>query len=219
MNQLKIHEMFTSIQGESTYAGLPCFFIRLAGCNLRWSYCDTLKAQTCDMAKEFTVDEVVSEAMQASPDLIEITGGEPMMQADAVCMLAERLLSLKRFRILMETNGSRDLSYLPDEVVRIVDYKTPSSGEAEKMFLPNFENLRPFDEVKFVLSDRDDYLFALEKIREFDLERQTNNILFSPAFGVIDIPALVAWMLEDKVKARLNLQFHKYIWGPAREGV
>ena len=201
MNQLKIHEMFTSIQGESTYAGLPCFFIRLAGCNLRCSYCDTLKAQTCDMAKEFTVD------------------GEPMMQADAVCMLAERLLSLKRFRILMETNGSRDLSYLPDEVVRIVDYKTPSSGEAEKMFLPNFENLRPFDEVKFVLSDRDDYLFALEKIREFDLERQTNNILFSPAFGVIDIPALVAWMLEDKVKARLNLQFHKYIWGPAREGV
>lgn len=142
-----------------------------------------------------------------------------MMQADAVCMLAERLLSLKRFRILMETNGSRDLSYLPDEVVRIVDYKTPSSGEAEKMFLPNFENLRPFDEVKFVLSDRSDYLFALEKIREFDLERQTNNILFSPAFGVIDIPALVAWMLEDKVKARLNLQFHKYIWGPAREGV
>ena len=101
MNQLKIHEMFTSIQGESTYAGLPCFFIRLAGCNLRCSYCDTLKAQTCDMAKEFTVDEVVSEAMQASPDLIEITGGEPMMQADAVCMLAERLLSLKRFRILM----------------------------------------------------------------------------------------------------------------------
>ena len=163
MNQLKIHEMFTSIQGESTYAGLPCFFIRLAGCNLRCSYCDTLKAQTCDMAKEFTVDEVVSEAMQASPDLIEITGGEPMMQADAVCMLAERLLSLKRFRILMETNGSRDLSYLPDEVVRIVDYKTPSSGEAEKMFLPKFENLRPFDEVKFVLSDRSDYLLRWRK--------------------------------------------------------
>lgn len=219
MNKLKIQELFTSIQGESTWAGLPCFFIRLVGCNLRCSYCDTRKAQTCDTAVEMTVDEVVSEAMRTAPPLIEITGGEPMMQADAVCMLAERLLSLKRHRILMETNGSYDLSYLPGEVIRIVDYKTPSSGESEKMFAENFRNLRSFDEVKFVLSDRADYLFALEKIREFDLPRQTPNILFSPAFGAIDIPALVSWMLEDKVPARLNLQIHKYVWGPDREGV
>ena len=219
MNKLKIQELFTSIQGESTWAGLRCFFIRLAGCNLRCSYCDTRKAQTCETAVEMTVDEVVGEAMRAAPPLIEITGGEPMMQADALCMLVERLLSLKRHRILIETNGSFDLSYLPGEVIRIVDCKTPSSGESEKMFTENFRNLRSFDEVKFVLSDRADYLFALEKIREFDLARQTPNILFSPAFGTIEIPRLVSWMLEDRVPARLNLQLHKYIWGPDREGV
>ena len=219
MDHLKIHEMFTSIQGESTYAGLPCFFIRLAGCNLRCSYCDTVKAQTDAHARLATIDEVVEAARHAAPDLLEITGGEPMMQADGVCMLAERLLALKRFRILMETNGSFDLSYLPGEVIRIVDYKTPSSGEPERMFLPNFRNLRSIDEVKFVLSDFEDYRFALEKIREFDLTSQTKNILFSPAYGTIDLPALCARMLEDNVPARLNLQLHKQIWGPLKEGV
>ena len=121
-------------------------------------------------------------------------------------------------------NASVAIQVLPnvqdeDEVIRIVDCKTPSSGESEKMFTENFRNLRSFDEVKFVLSDRADYLFALEKIREFDLARQTPNILFSPAFGTIEIPRLVSWMLEDRVPARLNLQLHKYIWGPDREGV
>ena len=219
MNELNIYETFTSIQGESTYAGLPCYFIRLAGCNLRCSYCDTRKAQTPAHARLCSIEELVAGAIEHAPELIEITGGEPMEQKGGVCMLAERLLSLKRFRILMETNGSKDLSYLPYEVIRIVDYKTPSSGEEQKMFLPNFRSLRPFDEVKFVISDRADYCFAVEKIKEFEMERQTRNLLLSPAYGTIDIPELVDWMLHDQLKARLNLQLHKYIWGPAREGV
>lgn len=216
---LKIYETFSSIQGESTYAGIPCFFIRLAQCNLRCSYCDTVRAQGLEHYREVHADELAIQAVASGLKLVEITGGEPMLQRDGVCTLAERLLSTKSQKVLIETNGSCDLSYLPDEVIRIIDWKTPSSGEANKMYEPNFRQLRPVDEVKFVLSDEKDYRFALEKIRTFHLDLQTSNILFSPVYGALQGADLAAWMVRDKVPARLNLQIHKYIWDPNQEGV
>ncbi|MBQ9338214.1 MAG: 4Fe-4S cluster-binding domain-containing protein [Lentisphaeria bacterium] len=215
---LRIYETFASIQGESTRAGIPCFFIRLAQCNLRCSYCDTKRAQTLQNSREAALEELVEAAEQSGLDLVEITGGEPMLQADAVCELSQQLIR-NGHTVMIETNGSCDLSVLPPEVIRIVDWKTPSSGESEKMFLPNFNLLRPIDEVKFVLSDENDYRFALEKIREFRLAEQTPNLLFSPVYGALAGADLVRWMLRDHAPARLNLQIHKYIWDPAREGV
>ena len=215
---LKIYETFASIQGESTRAGIPCFFIRLAQCNLRCSYCDTRRAQTLQNSREIGVEDLVEQAVRSGLGLVEITGGEPMLQEPGVCELAGRLICCGH-TVMIETNGSCDLSSLPPEVIRIVDWKTPSSGESGKMFLPNFSSLRSIDEVKFVLSDESDYRFALEKIELHHLAEQTPNILFSPVYGALNGADLVQWMLRDHVKARLNLQIHKYIWDPNREGV
>ena len=215
---LKIYETFASIQGESTRAGIPCFFIRLAQCNLRCSYCDTKRAQTLQNSREISVEDLAGQAARSGLDLVEITGGEPMLQEQGVCELSAQLIR-RGHTVMIETNGSRDLSPLPPEVIRIVDWKTPSSGENEKMFLPNFSSLRDFDEVKFVLSDETDYRFALDKIKQYHLAEQTPHILFSPVYGALKGADLVQWMLRDHVKARLNLQIHKYIWDPNREGV
>ena len=215
---LKIYEIFASIQGESTRAGIPCFFIRLAQCNLRCSYCDTKRAQTLQNSRQMSIEQLVEQADQSGIDLVEITGGEPMVQTEGVCKLAKQLIA-HGHTVMIETNGSRDLAPLPPEVIRIVDWKTPSSGESDKMFLPNFSSLRPIDEVKFVLMDINDYYFALEIIRQHHLAEQTPNILFSPVYGVMSCDDLVQWMLRDHVPARLNLQIHKSIWGPLREGV
>ena len=216
--KLKIYETFASIQGESTRAGIPCFFIRLAQCNLRCSYCDTKRAQTLQSSREIEVRVLVEAAVRSGLELVEITGGEPMLQAEGVCELAEGLIDNGR-TVMIETNGSCDLSPLPPEVIRIVDWKTPSSGEDARMYLPNFSSLRPQDEVKFVLSDERDYRFALEKISQYRLAEQTPNILFSPVYGALPGAELVEWMLRDHAPARLNLQIHKYIWDPDREGV
>ena len=216
--KLNIYETFSSIQGESTRAGIPCFFIRLAQCNLRCSYCDTKRAQTTRNSQTLQLEEVLKSALQSGLELVEITGGEPMLQSSAVCELARQLIQHRR-TVMIETNGSCDLAPLPPEVIRIVDWKTPSSGESEKMYLPNFSRLRPIDEVKFVLSDENDYRFALDKIREHHLNEQTPNILFSPVYGALAGSDLVRWMLRDRPPARLNLQIHKYIWDPNREGV
>lgn len=215
---LKIYETFASIQGESTRAGIPCFFIRLAQCNLRCSYCDTKRAQTLQNSREIRLEEIVERTAQSGLNLVEITGGEPIMQAKEVCELAQRLIR-QGHTVMIETNGSFDVSPLPREVIRIIDWKTPSSGESEKMHLPNFSRLRPVDEVKFVLSNETDYRFALKKMEEFHLPEQTPNILFSPVYGALAGADLVQWMLRDRVPARLNLQIHKYIWNPDREGV
>ena len=216
--KLKIYETFASIQGESTRAGIPCFFIRLAQCNLRCSYCDTKRAQTLQNSREIEVRVLVEAAVRSGLELVEITGGEPMLQAEGVCELAEGLIRQGR-TVMIETNGSCDLSPLPPEVIRIVDWKTPSSGEDARMYLPNFSSLRPQDEVKFVLSDEPDYRFALEKISQYRLAEQTPNLLFSPVYGALPGAELVEWMLRDHAPARLNLQIHKYIWDPDREGV
>ncbi|MBO4649055.1 MAG: 4Fe-4S cluster-binding domain-containing protein [Lentisphaeria bacterium] len=215
---MKIYETFASIQGESTRAGIPCFFIRLAQCNLRCSYCDTKRAQTLQNSREIEVRVLVEAAVRSGLELVEITGGEPMLQAEGVCELAEGLIRQGR-TVMIETNGSCDLSPLPPEVIRIVDWKTPSSGEDARMYLPNFSSLRPQDEVKFVLSDEPDYRFALEKISQYRLAEQTPNLLFSPVYGALPGAELVEWMLRDHAPARLNLQIHKYIWDPDREGV
>ena len=215
---LNIYETFASIQGESTRAGVLCFFIRLAQCNLRCSYCDTKRAQTLRNSRQMSVEQLVEQADLSGIDLVEITGGEPMVQTEGVCELAKQLIA-HGHTVMIETNGSCDLAPLPPEVIRIVDWKTPSSGESDKMFLPNFSSLRPIDEVKFVLMDINDYYFALEIIRQYHLAEQTPNLLFSPVYGVMSSDDLVQWMLRDHVPARLNLQIHKYIWGPFREGV
>ena len=215
---LNIYETFASIQGESTRAGVLCFFIRLAQCNLRCSYCDTKRAQTLRHSRQMSVEQLVEEADRSGIGPVEITGGEPMVQPEGVCELAKQLIE-HGHTVMIETNGSRDLAPLPPEAIRIVDWKTPSSGESDKMFLPNFSSLRPIDEVKFVLMNITDYCFALEVIKQYHLAEQTPNILFSPVYGVMPGDNLVEWMLRDHAPARLNLQLHKYIWGPFREGV
>ena len=215
---LKIYETFSSIQGESTRAGIPCFFIRLAQCNLRCSYCDTRRAQTLKNSRDVSIEDLLKLSADSGLNLVEITGGEPMLQSEGVCRLAEGLIRQGQ-TVMIETNGSCDLRNLPEPVIRIVDWKTPSSGEDGKMFLPNFSALRPCDEVKFVLSDENDYRFAMEKIAQYRLAEQTPNLLFSPVYGALAGADLVQWMLRDHAPARLNLQIHKYIWDPNREGV
>ena len=215
---LKVYETFSSIQGESTRAGIPCFFIRLAQCNLRCSYCDTKRAQTLRNSRDMRIEDLLKLAADSRLNLVEITGGEPMLQSEGVCRLADGLIR-HGHTVMIETNGSCDLRNLPESVIRIVDWKTPSSGEDGKMFLPNFSSLRPCDEVKFVLSDENDYRFAMEKITQYRLSEQTPNLLFSPVYEALAGADLVQWMLRDHAPARLNLQIHKYIWDPNREGV
>jgi len=214
---LRVYETFAGIQGESTRAGMPCFFIRLSGCPLRCTWCDTLKARPFQAGKDRRVSSLVREALESGIPLVEVTGGEPLAQK-ASPELCQRLLA-SGFRVLMETNGAEDCTALPDGVIRIVDVKTPSSGESGKMLEKNFRTLRPCDEVKFVICDRRDYDFACEAIAKFGLAGQTPNILFSPAFGTMDMPKLCEWILHDRLPVRINLQFHKIIWGADAEGV
>ena len=216
MNTLKIYETFSSIQGESTHAGRPCFFIRLAGCNLRCSYCDTAKAWCEDSGKEYSIEELVELAKTSRLNLVEITGGEPMLQS-AVPELCKRLLE-EKFEVLMETNGSQPLTALPAGVKRIIDWKTPSSGETAKMLEENFQNLRDGDEVKFVIADDTDFKNALEVMEKFSLAEKT-TVLFAPVFGSMPPDQLAAKILEYNLPVRLNLQLHKFIWGADAEGV
>lgn len=208
--KLKVFECFKSIQGESTYAGRLCFFIRLAGCNLRCSYCDTKKALSFDShTEQLTAEELTTRAISSGINLVEITGGEPLMQLENVCVLCERLIAAGGMTVLIETNGSIDASSLPPEVIRIFDWKTPSSGESNKMNLDNYRFLRKCDQVKFVIANRTDYDFMLRKVKEFSLFRKTENILASPVSGSMDGAELISWMLEDNFPGRLNVQLHK----------
>ena len=212
---LQIYETFASIQGESSYAGKPCFFIRLAGCQLNW--CDTKKARSFESGTEMTIAQLLDLTKEAAIPLVEITGGEPLMQKNVV-VLAQALLDAG-FTVLMETNGAADCSILPDGVIRIIDMKTPSSGEDQAMLKSNFRNVRSCDEVKFVIEDRRDYDFSVQAVKEFDLENRAGHVLFSPAAGTMDSAELVKWILEDHLNVRINLQFHKIIWGAEAEGV
>jgi 7-carboxy-7-deazaguanine synthase len=227
---MQITEIFKSIQGESTYAGLPCVFVRLTGCNLRCSWCDS--EYTFTGGRRMALEAVLKEVEELSPDggLVEITGGEPMLQEREVVPLMQRLLDVG-YKVLLETSGERPLERVPRMVVKIVDVKCPGSYEGETFHRENLEALEPHDEVKFVITDRSDYEFAREFVARHHLSTRVNAVLFSPAFHkdavgardashcLLDPQELAEWMLADGVPARLSLQIHKFIWDPAMKGV
>ena len=214
---LMITEMFGSIQGESTHAGRLCFFVRLAGCNLRCSYCDTDYSLTPADGVEMSIDSVVSHILKEGFNLVEITGGEPLTQGNVV-KLCDRLLETG-CEVMIETNGSLDINILPKGVIRIVDCKTPSSGELKNMLFANFDHLVSSDEVKFVIGNREDYDYALSVIDKYDLNSKTENILLSPIWNNVEPADIVDWMVADKPPVRLQIQMHKVIWNPDLRGV
>ena len=211
---MRISEIYASIHGESQYAGLPCTLVRTTGCDLRCAYCDTAYAFTG--GKEMTVEEIVAEVRRLALPFVLLTGGEPMLQSEIV-PLAESLLALA-FQVAMETSGAHSLDALPTEVLRIVDVKTPSSGESERMRWEVLSDLRARDAVKFVLADETDYRWSAGHVARLGLASRT-EVLFSPAHGRLDPRDLVAWILRDRLPVRVNLQLHKYVWGPETRGV
>jgi 7-carboxy-7-deazaguanine synthase len=228
--QLVITEIFKSIQGESTYAGLPCVFVRLTGCNLRCSWCDS--EYTFTGGQKMSQPQVFAEVQRLSPNggLVEITGGEPMLQERELLPFMQQLLDAG-YRVLLETSGERPLASVPADVIKIVDVKCPDSAEGDTFNLENLHALNPHDEIKFVLASRLDYEFARDFTREHHLGIRVNAVLFSPAFRkdasgarnsshcLLDPQQLADWMLADNVPARLSLQMHKFIWDPALKGV
>jgi 7-carboxy-7-deazaguanine synthase len=227
---MQIIEIYKSLQGESTYAGLPCVFVRLTGCNLRCTWCDS--EYTFQGGRKMTIGEVLDEVTHLSPGggLVEITGGEPMLQEREAVPLMQALLE-EGYKILLETSGERPLERVPADVIKIVDVKCPDSGEGDTFHRENLEALTSNDEVKFVLSSRGDYDFARDFVRRHDLAARVNAVLFSPAFRkdatgardsshcLLDPQQLAEWMIADNVPARLGLQLHKFIWDPALKGV
>lgn len=211
---MRITEIFYSIQGESTFSGLACVFIRTTGCNLRCVWCDT--EYSFYGGVEMTLDEIVTKVESYNCKLVELTGGEPMLQKE-IHELSARLLA-QGYTVLLETGGSLDLSQLDARVIKIVDLKCPGSGEQDKNFWPNLKVLQPHDQIKFVIKDRRDYEWSLEVLREHRLAGRF-EILFSPVFGEMDYRMLAEWMLADHVDARFQAQLHKYIWPPNMRGV
>jgi len=222
-------ETYKSVQGESSFAGVPCTFVRLAGCNLRCTWCDS--EYTFKGGYRQSLDEVEATVDALAPvRLVEFTGGEPMLQERELLPLMERLLA-KGYTLMMETSGERPLAAVPPEVHKIVDVKCPGSGEGGSFRMENLDALTRRDEVKFVIRDRADYEFALEFIREHGLAERAGTVLLSPAFKKVpslerstancelDPRLLVEWMLADSIPARLSLQIHKYIWEPQKKGV
>ncbi|MEJ5300621.1 MAG: radical SAM protein [Thermodesulforhabdaceae bacterium] len=216
MDKLKVCEIFASIQGESSYAGFPCVFVRLSGCNLNCRYCDTVYAR--EEGREMTVQEVLDAVERYGYWLVEVTGGEPLLQGGTPFLVEEMLR--RCYRVLIETNGSLNVDLVSKEAVRIVDFKCPSSGMADYNDYGNILRLKPdHDEVKFVIGDRDDYRFA-KNLRGKILETGWRGVInFSPVFGELDPADLAGWILKDRLDVRLNLQLHKYIWKDRERGV
>ena len=212
---LTVNEIFYSIQGESTRAGRPCVFVRLTACDLRCTWCDTPYA--FNEGRKQSIDEVIEAVDRHGCDLVEITGGEPLLQEE-VYGLMDRLLAQGR-TVMLETGGHRPIDRVPAAVVKIVDVKCPGSGEADKNHWANLDRLSPHDEAKFVLKDRADYEFACDAVRGRDLASRCAAVLLSPVHGVLDGRTLSEWVLADRLPARLQLQLHKYIWSPDTRGV
>ncbi|HMC94108.1 MAG TPA: radical SAM protein [Polyangia bacterium] len=204
---MKITEIYSSIQGETQYAGLLCTLVRTTGCDLRCGYCDS--AFAFHGGHDMTPDQIVAEVDRLGAPLVLLTGGEPMLQRELPA-LAARLLATG-YKVMIETSGAHPLDALPPEVVRVVDVKTPASGESERMRWELLGALRPCDAAKFVLADEPDYQWARTVIQKHDLGRRT-EVLLSPVHGRLSPQTLVGWMLRDRVPARLNLQLHKYVW-------
>ena len=210
-----INEIFYSVQGESTYAGRPCVFVRLTACDLRCSWCDTPYA--FHEGRKVSVEDVVSQVRAYGCGLVEITGGEPLVQRDVYPLMSA--LVDQGHEVLIETGGHLSVAEVPEPIVRIVDVKCPGSGEAEKTHWPNLDALRAKDEVKFVIRDRRDYEYARDVVARHDLIPRVAAVLFSPVHGVLAPADLAAWILEDRLAVRLQLQAHKYIWTPDTRGV
>lgn len=212
---LTINEIFHSIQGESTHAGRPCVFVRLTACDLRCSWCDTPYA--FHEGRKMTVEDVMSRVREYGCDVVELTGGEPLLQKD-VYPLMQRLLDEGR-TVMIETGGHLSVDDVPEGVVRVIDVKCPGSGESASVHWGNLERLRPTDELKFVIKDRGDYEFARDVVARYGLTSKTAAVLFSPVHGVMNARELAEWILADGLPVRLQLQAHKYIWDPATRGV
>jgi 7-carboxy-7-deazaguanine synthase len=214
IGMMKITEIFHSIQGESTYAGRPCLFIRLTGCPLRCTWCDT--AYAFYGGRDMTMDQIVAEARTVNCPLVEITGGEPLSQPESWELLTR--LCDEGFEVLLETSGAIDTTGVDRRVHVILDVKCPGSGMADRMHWPNLRRLSSSDEAKFVIKDRADYEWAREVVRREELPTRC-TVLFSPVFGDGKVRQLAEWILADKLPVRFQLQMHKYIWSPDMRGV
>jgi len=212
---LTINEIFHSIQGESTFAGQPCVFVRLTACDLRCNWCDTPYA--FHEGRKMSVDEVVADVEARGCPVVEVTGGEPLLQPD-VYPLMQRLVDAGK-TVLIETGGHRSIAAVPPQVIRIMDVKCPASGESARNDWSNLALLTERDEVKFVIADRVDYEFAREVVAREHLADRCGAVLFSPVHGVLDPKSLADWVLADRLRVRLQLQVHKYIWGADTRGV
>ena len=211
---LKVNEIYYSIQGESTHVGRPCIFIRLTYCNLRCTYCDTEYAFY--EGKDIEIPEIMAEIKQWNCNLVEVTGGEPLFQDECIDLLNE--LTTQNYEVLLETGGSLSISDVPIEIVKIVDFKCPSSGMEKKNLWSIVNDLQPHDEVKFVIGDREDFDWAKEMLNKYSLNEKC-SILFSPTFGKIDPSLIVEWILEGDIPVRMQLQMHKHIWESEGKGV
>jgi len=212
---LTVNEIFHSIQGESRRAGEPCVFVRLTACDLRCSWCDTPYAFY--EGKKRSVDDVIAEVERFQCPLVEITGGEPLLQED-VYPLMEQLLA-RGLTVMIETGGHRSIARVPADVLKIVDVKCPGSGEAHRNHWENLAAVGSRDEVKFVIKDREDYEYARDVVARYGLAGKAGAILFSPVHGVLDARVLSEWVLSDRLPVRLQLQLHKFIWSPETRGV
>ena len=211
---LKINEIFKSIQGESTHMGIPCAFIRLTYCNLRCSYCDT--EYSFHEGKDMSIAEILDEIKPMNTKLVEVTGGEPMVQENVIPLMKELLKN--KYEVLLETSGAISLNKVPNEVKKIVDFKCPSSDMSDKNLWSIIDDLNTEDEIKFVIGNRDDYDWTKEKIKKYNLNKQW-TVLISPVFDKITLDKLAEWILEDNLDVRLQLQMHKYIWDPEMRAV
>lgn len=214
-SEVRLIEVYPSVQGESTWVGLPCVFVRFAGCNLRCTWCDSVYTFTGGTWR--SVDSVVDEVLATGIPLVEVTGGEPLVHKSAVPLM-QALLD-RGLTVLLETSGSRDIGPVPAGVHVILDFKPPDSGEERANLWSNVGHLRKKDEVKFVIASRRDYEWARDRVWEHALHERAGAVLFSPAFGHVVPKDLVAWILEDRVPVRFQLQLHKMVWPPDERGV
>ena len=213
---LRVTEIFRSIQGESTHAGRPCTFVRLTGCPMRCTWCDS--EYTFSGGDHFTIDQIMQKVRDFGCSLVEVTGGEPLAQREALDLIGR--LCHQNYEVLIETGGYVSTAEVDDRAKIILDVKCPASGEAERNHWPNLERLRADrDEVKFVIVDETDWDYARKVIAEYDLENRAKAILVSPAWGLIDLQQLANWITESGLNVRMQLQLHKYIWGPDVHGV
>ncbi|MDQ6968047.1 MAG: radical SAM protein [Mariprofundaceae bacterium] len=213
---INIHEIYQSIQGESTLAGMPCTFVRLAGCPLRCSYCDTPQAIAFDSGNSMAIDDVVAQAKSWSNPLLLVTGGEPLAQKSCIELL-QKLLNTGGI-VQLETSGALDVRLVPSAVRKVLDIKTPGSGEEKRNRWENLQYLNAEDEIKFVLKDQADYMWA-KGVIEKRLQNTPATILLSPCWGALSAEDLCAWILRDKLPVRMQLQMHKVIWGAEKTGV